>query len=57
MEQLIDGLQNPPINKITSSRNPLLSMVVYQGEVMGTYVRKTESKIKKARKERSNDER
>ena len=47
MEQLIDGLQNPPINKIISSRNPLLSMAVYQGEVIGTYVRKTESKIKK----------
>ena len=43
-EQLVDALQNPPMSKITSSRNPLVSMAAYQGEQIGKYVRNTEAK-------------
>ena len=39
-------MQNPPVSKINSSPNPLLSMAAYQGEVFGTYVKNTESKMK-----------
>ena len=49
-EQLADALQNPPISKITSSRNPLVSMAVYQGEMMGKYVRNTEAKVRRCKK-------
>ena len=49
-EQLVDALQNPQISKITSSRNPLVSMDAYQGEKMGKYVRNTEAKIRRCQK-------
>ena len=45
-EQLIQAMQNPPVSKVNSSQNPLLSMAAYQGEVFGRYVKNTESKMK-----------
>ena len=49
-KQLVDALQNPPMNKIRSSTNPLVSMAAYQGELMGKYVRNTEAKITRCQK-------
>ena len=49
-EQLTRSMQNPPLNKILSSHNPLLSMAEYQGEVFGKYVKNTESKMQREEK-------
>ena len=51
-EQLTQSIQTPPLNKILSSHNPLLSMAEYQGEVFGKYVKNTESKMQSEEKKR-----
>ena len=41
-QNFIEALENPPLEKISSSRDPLLAMAEYQGAVMGKYVHKLE---------------
>ena len=52
-DQLTQSMQNPPVNKILSSHNPLLSMAEYQGEIFGKYVKNTESKMQQQEKKRA----
>ena len=45
-DQLIDAMENPPLLKIVSDPQPLLTMAEYQGGVMGKYLKQTEQKLK-----------
>ena len=50
-EQLIENLENPPLEEINASENPLIAMAEFQGAVIGTYVNKLEhNKVKQAKK-------
>ena len=50
-EQLIENLENPPLEEINASENPLIAIVEFQGAVIGTYVNKLEhNKVKQAKK-------
>ena len=48
-QNFIEALENPPLETIYSSRNPLLAMAEYQGAVMGKYVHKLEKTRPKGR--------
>ena len=50
-EQLIENMENPPLEEINASENPLIAMAEFQGAVIGTYVNKPEhNKVKQAKK-------
>ena len=50
-EQLIENMENPPLEEISASENPLIAMAEFQGAVIGTYVNKLEyNKVKQAKK-------
>ena len=50
-EQLIENLENAPLEEINASENPLIAMAEFQGAVIGTYVNKLEhNKVKQAKK-------
>ena len=50
-EQLIENMENPLLEEISASENPLIAMAEFQGAVIGTYVNKLEhNKVKQAKK-------
>ena len=50
-EQLIENMENPPLEEINASENPLTAMAEFQGTVIGTYVNKLEhNKVQQAKK-------
>ena len=50
-EQLIENLENPLLEEINASENPLIVMAEFQGAVIGTYVNNLEHyKLKQAKK-------